>query len=499
MSLTSFPAAGDPLRYWSRLQPNRVALVDRSTGRRWSYAQLSLEADRWANELLARGVEPGDRVALLAGNRAEAIHIFFACGRIGCALIPLNWRLAPAEIRPIVADAAPTLVLAESRFAEALADKPLDLETVAEAAALRPTDPPPPAPVQPETPWLILYTSGSTGSPKGAILPHRQILFNAIATSIGWSLGASDVAPISTPLFHTGGWNVSATPLWFVGGTVVLFESFEPAAFLAGLAQEGCTLALTVPTQLLMLTESADWGKPLPRLRHFISGGAPCPATLTDAVRSAGYHFREGYGLTECGPNCFASSDEVALRQPGSVGTPIPFLEVRLEGEDGTEVPVDETGELLLRGPQLFGGYLGRPDLTEAACSDGGWLRTGDLASRDENDIFRIRGRKKEMYISGGENVYPAEVEAALCELSGILEAVVIGVPDERWGEVGAAYVVPRQGAPLRESEVLAHTKLRLAGYKRPSSVTIVPEIPRLGSGKPDRAALINHHLPPAR
>ncbi|HEX9710772.1 MAG TPA: AMP-binding protein, partial [Candidatus Thermoplasmatota archaeon] len=342
----------------------------------------------------------------------------------------------------------------------------------------------------PDDPVLVLYTSGSTGRPKGAILPHRQLFYNAVATVTGWQLSAGDVAPVSTPLFHTGGWNVFATPLWHAGGTVVLLDGFDPADFLAGVREEGCTVALTVPTQLLLLQGTEGWGEPLPALRFFISGGAPCPPALARAVRDAGYRFREGYGLTECGPNCFATSDEEALARPGSVGWPIPFLEARLVDAEGAEVDEGREGELLLRGPQLFGGYFGDPERTREALTPDGWLRTGDVARRDPDGAFTICGRRKEMYISGAENVFPGEVEAALLDCPGVAEVVVLGVPDPRWGEVGRAYLVRSAGSALTEEEVREFGRARLAAYKVPKSVVFVDALPKLGSGKVDRGAL---------
>ena len=488
-----FPRRPDPLRYWRRVAPDRVALVDRARGGRQTYAQLDAAADRWAGVLRARGIGRGGIVAALAGNRREMVELFFACGRVGAALLPLNWRLSAAELAPILADARPDLLIGEARFRDRAASVDgiwIDLDDEAPDLLAAPYPSGDDVEVDADDPLLILYTSGSTGRPKGAVLPHRQLLWNAIATTTAWELSADDVAPVSTPLFHTGGWNVFATPLWHRGGTVVLLDGFDADGFLAAFEEEGCTVALTVPTQLLLMTESARWGRPLPRLRRFVSGGAPCPASLAARVREAGYTFREGYGLTECGPNCFAISDDEAVRRPGSVGWPVPFLEMRLEADDGGEAAAGQPGELLLRGPQVFAGYLRNPEQTAATFTADGWLRTGDLAVRDEDGAYRICGRRKEMYISGGENVFPAEVEAALCDCPGVAEAVVVGVPDEKWGEVGRAFVVPRGDAPLTEAEVAAHARTRLAGYKVPRSVIIVPEIPRLGSGKPDRRAL---------
>jgi fatty-acyl-CoA synthase len=342
---------------------------------------------------------------------------------------------------------------------------------------------------EPEAATMLLYTSGSTGRPKGAILPHRQLFYNAVATCTAWELGARDVAPVSTPFFHTGGWHVFTMPLLHVGGTVVLFEQFEPGDFLAGLADEGCTVAFSVPTAIAMLTEHVDWGRPLPALRYVISGGAPCSATIASRVRAAGIAFREGFGLTECGPNCFAIGDEEAVARPGSVGWPVPFLEMRLDAA-GHEAAVDEPGELLLRGPQMFGGYWNDPVRTADAVDADGWLRTGDLACRDAGGAYRICGRQKDMYISGGENVYPGEVESALAEHEDVAEVAVIGVPDAKWGEVGRAFAVARSGRTLSEERLVAHARARLAGYKVPRSVVVLPELPRLGSGKVDRRAL---------
>jgi fatty-acyl-CoA synthase len=490
-----FPRAPDPLRYWRRIAPNRIALVDRARGGRQTYAELDAAADRWAGVLRGRGIGRGGIVAALAGNRRELAELFFACGRIGAALLPLNWRLSAAELAPILADARPDLLIGEARFREKAEESSadtiwIDLDDEAPRLLAAPYPSAEDVEVDGDDPLLILYTSGSTGKPKGAVLPHRQILWNAIATTTAWELTADDVAPVSTPLFHTGGWNVFATPLWHRGGTVVLLDGFDADGFLAAFEEEGCTVALTVPTQLLLMTESPRWGRPLPRLRRFVSGGAPCPASLAARVREAGYTFREGYGLTECGPNCFSIPDDEAARRPGCVGWPVPFLEMRLEADDGGEAADGQPGELLLRGPQVFAGYLRNPEQTVATFTADGWLRTGDLAMREEDGAYRICGRRKEMYISGGENVFPAEVEAALCDCPGVAEAIVIGVADEKWGEVGRAFVVPRPDALLTETEVAAHARTRLAGYKVPRTVFIVAEIPRLGSGKPDRRAL---------
>jgi len=522
------PGYGDPIRWWGRFSPERIALVDRKSDNRLTYAELDRRSDRWLDVLDRQmGIRSGDRLALLMGNRREFAELFFACVRLGVVLVPLNWRLSAKELGVILADATPALVIGEGAFRSLAEDAErvagisfrwLDVEDDAIPMLGRaPTGfVSPGVRVNGEDAAMVIYTSGSTGRPKGAVLPHRQLLYNAIATTTAWELGSSDVAPITTPFFHTGGWHVFATPLWLRGGSVVVMDQFDPATFFGELADAECTVALTVPTQLMMLAESPQWGRKVPSLRWFISGGAPCPQPLAEKVRSAGYELREGYGLTECGPNCFAISGKEAAERPGSVGRPVPFLEMRLaETRDteadtrrdaeagarrGTEVEESgagdgQTGELMLRGPQVFSGYLNAPErtaevMTAEVMTADGWLRTGDLAERDESGAYRICGRRKEMFISGGENVFPGEVEAALTDCPGIAEVVVVGVADSLWGEVGRAFVVPQRDATISHEEIIAHARARLGRYKVPKSVVVLTDMPRLGSGKPDRRAL---------
>ena len=467
-----FPEHDDALRLWGRRDPARLAIVDRSADARLTYAELDARATRWQAVLAAHGVRAGDRVATLAENRVEQVELLHACLRMRVALVPLNWRLSGAELARIVADAAPALVVGEGRF-RALGESAasgagvsvrwIDADDDAPALLARAGGADPGGPWHPDDPALVLYTSGSTGTPKGAVLPRRQLLWNAIATTTGWELGATDVAPVATPFFHTGGWGVFTLPLLQRGGRVVLQRRFDAGDFLEMLDAERCTVAFTVPTQVVMMLEHARWGAPLPRLRWMISGGAPCPASVAARVRAAGVRFREGYGLTECGPNCFMTTDAATLAQPGSVGWPVPYLDMRLVGDDGRDVPDGMPGELLLRGPQLFGGYLGAPKKTAEAMTADGWLRTGDLARRGADGAYTICGRRKEMFISGGENVFPGEVEAALADCASVVEAVVVGVPDARWGEVGCAFVVRRASAAADVDGLLRDLRARLA------------------------------------
>lgn len=492
------PELFDPVAWWATVDGSRTAVVDPAHDARYSYAQLDGHATAWHVMLTQLGVAPGDRVAILAQNRYAFIPLFFACIRRGAVLVPLNWRLSAPELARVLADAQPTVCFGEDAH-RALAEEAVqgtglaaprwidldrDLAALLRAAAGQATPVSPPRHYDDAT--MLLYTSGSTGVPKGVMLPHRQLLWNALATTIGWQLGSDDVGPVATPFFHTGGWHVFTTPLLSRGGTLVLMGAFDPSTFLETLDRHQITVSFGVPTQLDLVQRAADWGRPLPKLRGFISGGAPCPQRTKDAVRAAGYGFREGYGLTECGPNCFATNAATAFERDGSVGWPVPFLQMRLRRDDDGFARTDEVGELELRGPQLFSGYFRAPDKTAEVMTADGWLRTGDLASRDADGVFRIRGRRKEMYISGGENVFPGEVEAALLDCAGVREATVVGVPDARWGEVGCALVVAGESTTTADT-LLLDARQRLAGYKVPKQVLFVDAIPKLGSGKIDR------------
>lgn len=490
------PDCFDPVAWWAQVDGTRTALIEAGSGRVHSYASLDADADAWSVRLSSWGIGPGDRVAVLAQNRVEFVALLFACIRRAAILVPLNWRLSAPELARVLSDCAPALLLGEDRLrtlgegatqAAALTRQPRWIDLDRDIRPVKESSGPSPARSANDA-TMLLYTSGSTGVPKGVMVPHRQLLWNAIATTSAWRIGADDVGPAATPFFHTGGWNVFTTPMLFQGATVVLIDGFDADGYFEMLSRFGVTLTFGVPTQLAMVRETASWGRPLPALRTFISGGAPCPQRIKDEVRAAGYRFREGYGLTECGPNCFATNDHTAVVKDGTVGWPVPFLSMRLRDADGRDVESGDIGELELRGPQLFGGYFRAPDLTAQAMTPDGWLRTGDLASRDAEGVFTIRGRRKEMFISGGENVYPGEVETALLDCPGVREATVIAVPDARWGEVGCALIV-RTNDAADEASILAAARGRLAGYKVPRHVRFVEAIPRLGSGKIDRQA----------
>ncbi|MBI5595509.1 MAG: AMP-binding protein [Elusimicrobia bacterium] len=473
----------DPLELQALSRPDKTALTE-DGGPSYTYAELARESRRLRVFLQDTGLKPGDRVALLAHNAAESVLLFFACRAGGFTLAPLNWRLSEPELKAILEDFRPSILVRGPGCGEAALPgrsmTPADLA----AGRARSADPGPSRAVPAaESVPLVLYTSGTTGVPKGVMLSNRMIHANAVNTLLGWGLGPEDCTVSCAPLFHTGGWNVMTLPLLLGGGSVTLSAKFD-AARTAELMRRGRATALFgVPTMLQSLMEQ-DLGGLAPKF--LISGGAPCPAPLLESFLGRGLVFKQGFGMTEVGPNCFLFPDRDIRRKRGSVGLPMPGTEMRLTGEDGR---VGDAGELWVRGPHAFSGYLGRPEETSKALVDG-WVRTGDLAQRDAEGYYYILGRKKEMYISGGENVYPVEVEAVLQAHPGVLEAAVVGVPHERWGEAGRAFVVARPGVSLSPEALASFLEGRLARFKQPKDIRIRTSLPKNAMGKVLKGAL---------
>lgn len=504
----------DLLSSRTRLTPEREALVELASGRRLTYAQLDERANRAANFLRQKlDVGPGDRVSILAHNSVVYVDLLYGLAKIGAIFAPLNWRLAVPELQYILGDCRPSVLLVGPSFVDTwrALQSGVDVDHVValegaqiegaccyeeELAAASPAEPPRPVDLDGETAHLILYTSGTTGRPKGAILPQRHVLWNCINTVISWGLTEDDVTPIFTPLFHTGGLFAFMAPILYAGGRVVVARTFDVDDSLRTIQEERCTVILGVPTIFQMWRKAdayrdADFS----HVRFFISGGAPCPPRLIRAWRrEKDVVFRQGYGLTEVGPNCFSMTDEESARKIGSVGKPIFHSQMRLVDEEGQAVPPGEVGQLLIRGPHVCLGYWQNPEATAETLQDG-WFHTGDMARMDEDGFFYIVGRFKDMIISGGENVYAAEVEAVFREHPAVAEAALIGKPDEQWGEVGLIVVVPRAGHDPAAEELLAFCRDRLASYKVPKEVVFAGELPYSPYGKVQKVKLKEQYV----
>ena len=450
----------------------------------------------------------GDRVAILAKNRIEFVQLWFACGKLGAILQALNWRLTAAELDPLLAHAEPRLLCWDREFAALVASlrgRPgaAQLRFVALDAAHAggdpclsgcrelPDSPPPTLALAPTDPWVLCYTGGTTGLPKAAILTHATVTWNAINTCASWGLSQRDVALLNAPMFHTGGLNVFTAPLIHAGGCSILCREFDLEQLYNVIETRELSCFFGVPAMFQAMQAHPRWASaPLERVRTIISGGAPCPAPVFEQFWARGVDFKTGYGLTEAGPNNFWLPRERVRDKPGAVGWPLLHVDIRIVDASGAERGPGEVGELWIRGPHVSPGYFRDPQASAASFVDG-WLHTGDLAHADAEGCVTIVGRSKDMIISGGENVYPAEVESAIAAHADVVEVAVIGVPDPRWGEVGRAFVVLAAGASLELEALQLFLRERLAKYKLPRSLVVLNALPRTGAGKLDKRALV--------
>jgi fatty-acyl-CoA synthase len=444
------------IRDRARSTPDRVAID--YDGRLVTYRELDEGSDARAAAFADAGLAHGDRVATLTGSSPEHVEVFFACAKLGLILLPLSWRLSPAELRYQLDDAEPALLLVEEPFEDHAAATGHAYRPLGTGPGVRPRAVPAPE-VFPEDPLLLIYTSGTTGKPKGALLTHANCFWTNLGFDLATGVSRDDVVLQLLPQFHVGGWNVQALLAWWKGARVVLEREFEPARALRLIEEKRVTTMMGVPATYLFMAQQPEFARAdLSSLRSVVVGGAPMPEALVATWAERGVEIVGGYGLTEAAPNVLYA------------GKPYPFVDVRLSPEE----------ELQVRGPNVFPGYWRNDRATAEAFTEDGWLRTGDVAERDGEGFYRIRGRLKDMYISGGENVYPAEIEAVLHEHPQVADAAVVGVADERWGEVGVAFVV----ADAAEEELLEWCRARLARFKVPKSFRYVDEIPRNGMGK---------------
>lgn len=514
--------------------PDRVAVVDWKSGLRLTYRSLHLRSKRLAGALQSSNIKLGDRVVILLHNQAEMLEAMLACGMLGAIAVPLNWRLSIPELDEIILDCEPQVLLYDDEDADmkrlmsglqlvscallSVADVESDKEsdkdsdndnesdkksdkasnvnsagnahgdigsagehsagerTLVQRAALTLDDA-----------WMMIYTGGTTGKPKGVVLTHGSVFWNAVNTVISWQLTEDDVTPTILPMFHTGGMNALTLPVLMAGGTVVVVRSFQSEDMVRLLNEERCTIALMVPTMYHMLIQSDVFARSaFPTMRTFLSGGAPCPLSVYHAFKAKGLPFKEGYGATESGPNNFVIDPLIAAQKPGSVGLPMLFSEVKIIPTEGDALLIDQVGELALRGGHLFSHYWNDSEATSGALREG-WFLTGDLAKQDKEGYFYIVGRKKDMIITGGENVYPLEVEQTLASYPHVKEAAVIGLPDDKWGEVVAAVIVADEVTSVTEADLIVFCSSRIGKYKVPKRFMFVTELPKTAVGKLDK------------
>ncbi|WAL69361.1 long-chain fatty acid--CoA ligase [Amycolatopsis cynarae] len=482
----------------ARMDPGAVALVQGD--RRITYGGLARRTAALAAALSGLGVRKGDRVAYLGPNAIATFEAFFATTSLGAIHVALNARLTAPELSFLLDDSgARVLFLAPETEAEGLAaveastTRPRVVRLAAEYERLvdeQAGRKPPPVEVALDDPALILYTSGTTGRPKGAVLTHGNITWNTLNQFAHFALGHDDVALCSAPLFHVLGLGQITLPTLYAGGTVVVIAKFDPGDFLATIERERATAFPLAPTMLQMLCDHPAWEKTdLASVRLVVFGGSPVLERVAKSWLDRGIQALQGYGMTEAAPGVFMALGRGARERPTSAGVPHFFVEVALLMPDGRIVTGPGQGELLVKGPNVFSGYWNRPEATADAFVDG-WFRTGDVVRLGEDGWAQIVDRVKDLIISGGENVYPAEVEAAIRELDAVEDCAVVAVPDAQWGETGMAFVVTRPARRLGEEEIRTHLRHRLAKYKIPRYFTFCPALPRNATGKIQRRVL---------
>jgi fatty-acyl-CoA synthase len=451
--------------------------------------------------LRSQGIKNGDRVAVALYNSSLFLELLFGCAQIGAIFVPLNYRLVGAELDYMLKNSGSDLLIADPDFKKNMKDVSLDPDAILfpeqETGALYPllkendiTERKQweEEKVSEETPLLIMYTSGTTGRPKGATLSHGNVLWNAIM-HIHEGL-YRERALVNAPLFHVGGLNAIATQVLYANGSLIIQRTFDPHEALELIEKEGVTCMFGAPTMLDMMSRDPLFEKiDFSSLRYLQTGSAPIPLELIEKFHQKGIKIRQGYGLTEASPAACLLHDEYAMRKPGSCGKEFFHLEIRIVDDKGNELPQGKVGELIIRGPNVMLGYWRDPKSTRETLRDG-WLYTGDLAKKDEEGFIYIVDRKKDMIISGGENIYPAEVEMVLVQHEKVAEAAVIGVPNEKWGEVPAAFIIAETGDRPESQELIEFCRSRIAKYKIPKYFHFVDELPRTGVGKVNKKAL---------
>ena len=485
--------------YHAYVRPDKVAIRDVSANQTLTYQELDRRACLLATWLQKIGVQKGDRVAILSQNCAEFFELEFACAKVGAVELPLNWRLTKPELEYILNDSTPKVLIYDESFSEISlelikdcsisssleidknnSDSQYEITLKESSASYDQVE------IFQDDLIMIMYTSGTTGHPKGAMINHQMQLYNVINLASPAFVATDTVQLVVLPLFHTGGMNCYANPVLHAGGELILIRDFDPGLALSILGDSDykVTHFFAVPAPYQFMMNHPDFDKTdLSNLRIAGIGGAPCAEAILKTWSNRGVAMIQGWGMTETSPGGIGLPAEDAERKLGSAGKPLLHTEVKVVDDDGKELPWGEVGELYIRGPNITPGYWNNPEATKNSFDDG-WLKTGDAARFDEEGFVYIVDRWKDMYISGGENVYPAEVENVLYQLPQIAEAAIIGVPDERWGETGIAFISLKSGENLEEKEIIQHCIDNLAKFKVPKSVEFIDALPRNATGK---------------
>jgi len=493
---------GDYLARRELYSPDKPAFIDAGKSPEWrlTFRDANQRANQLANWLESRGVTFGDRVAILARDGYEHLDVFFACSKLGAIHTALNWRLHWQELLEIFHNVKPGILVFSDDFKEnvtqlaahyPLTSLHLDGEGIPGSLPFEST-----LQASPVTPVVcekldaehtaaLIFTGGTTGLPKAAEVSHRMIAWNTLNTVIH-DITHNDIYLNVFPMFHTGGLFVYTLPQVIFGGTTILINKFDPVQVLDLLEREKVTVFAGVPTMYQMLTQAPNWERAdLTSLRFCTSGGAPLPVPLVEKYTSEkGIRFKQGFGMTEFGPGIFALAPEDAIRKAGSIGRPNFFVDARVVDDGNNFLGPDEAGELVLKGPTYCSGYFNNPEASAAAVDQQGYFHTGDVARYDAEGYFYIVDRKKDMFISGGENIFPAEIEKILYQHPSVHMCAVIGLPDPAWGEIGKACVVLKAGKSASEDELLQFMAGKLAKFKIPKSVSFLPELPISAAGK---------------
>lgn len=495
---------GDWVTKHALRNPDRPALISGESGEVSTYAQLETRTNQLADALSRIGIERGDRVAMLTLNSVAMMEIYVAVAKLGAISVPVNFRLSAPEVRYVLADSGATVLLASTSLTK-LADAAcaegtavrtrIAVPTAADRQAGTPSEYDAlvssgspdrvPLPIDLDEVCVLMYTSGTTGAPKGAMLTHGNFQWNVFnALGLGDGNNSRDVTLTSAPLFHIGALGVHTAPYLYLGACTVIQEAFTPESWLDLAERHRVTNAFLVPAMWAGVLNAPSFaGRDLSSLRVAVSGGAPCPIVVIEGMCARGVQFTEGFGMTETSPNAACLPSDDVVEHAGSIGKPLMHVEFRLVDETGEDVAIGAVGELVIRGPNIMAGYWKKPEATAEAMR-GGWFHTGDLGRRDEAGFYTLVDRKKDMIITGGENVYPIEVEQVMYRHPAVNEVAVIGVPDTAWGESIVAVVALVPEGRVTDAELLTWTRERVAHFKSPKRVEFVDALPRTATGK---------------